>query len=164
MGLTNDIDLSDLAADSLYLDERIHSKGRWKINSATVGGDNFLQTVTGNLNGLPIRGLVGSHSNTSIANDSKVVTGPKLCICLMMTDIIQQVDQEDYETVLQWYEAFRQSYFKIDHFDLNDTVVLPHEVVSLTELWLNSTSYLLIGTLKCASVIYRRRSLAIHLK
>jgi len=69
--------------------------------------------------------------------------------------LIYQVD-EDYEVTQQWYEALRQSYFKIDYFDLNETIILPHEVTSLSELQLNFTSYLLVGTLKCTSIIYQR--------
>lgn len=73
--------------------------------------------------------------------------------------LIYQVD-EDYEVTQQWYEALRQSYFKIDYFDLNETIILPHEVTSLSELQLNFTSYLLVGTLKCTSIIYQRRYVA----
>ena len=62
-----------------------------------------------------------------------------------------------YDSALQWYDALRSSYFKIDHFDLNQTIGLQHEVTSLSELQLNSTSYLLIGTGHCSSFIYRRR-------
>ena len=69
VGLTNDIDLSDLAADALYLDEPIHSNGRWKMNTASIRGDNFLQAVDGKVNGFPIQRLI--NSATSV--DSQVI-------------------------------------------------------------------------------------------
>ena len=73
VGLTNDIDLSNMAAGALYLDGTINSKGNWKINTADVKGDNFLQSLSGNLNGLSIQQLVAAgNSNSSTINQSKV--------------------------------------------------------------------------------------------
>ena len=56
---------------------------------------------------------------------------------------------------MQWREALRHAYFKMDHLDLKQTIFLPHQVTALSELQLNGTSLLFVGT-RGGSMIYRR--------
>lgn len=66
-------------------------------------------------------------------------------------------EKHNYEVALQWYDALRYSFYKLDHLDLNQTITLPHQVTSLSELQVNGTSFLFIGT-RGGSMVYRRNS------
>lgn len=56
---------------------------------------------------------------------------------------------------MHWRNALRHAYFKLDHLDLNQTIFLPHQVTALSELQLNGTSFLFVGT-RGGSIVYRR--------
>ena len=65
VGLTNDIDIYDLSAEALYVDQPISTKGRWKMNQVFVRGENFLQTYEGSINGFPISRLIHPANSDS---------------------------------------------------------------------------------------------------
>lgn len=52
--LTNDINLTDLAARALYLDEPINTNGTWKMTKASVHGGSFLLPVEAKINQQPL--------------------------------------------------------------------------------------------------------------
>lgn len=50
VGLTNDIDLADLASRALYLDAPINTNAVWSLGNAIIHGGNFLLPVEAKIN------------------------------------------------------------------------------------------------------------------
>lgn len=50
VGLTNDIDLTDLASRALYLDAPINTNAVWSMENAMIHGGNFLLPVEAKIN------------------------------------------------------------------------------------------------------------------
>lgn len=63
------------------------------------------------------------------------------------------VDQKVYDVARHWYEALRTAYFKMDHLDLIQTIFLPHIATSLSEMVINGSSFLFIGT-RAGALVY----------
>lgn len=61
------------------------------------------------------------------------------------------------ERAEQWHEALRHCYFKLDHVDLNQTLFMPHQVTSVSQLqFFRNASLLFVGT-RAGSMVFRRR-------
>lgn len=60
------------------------------------------------------------------------------------------------EAATAWHEALRLAYFRMDHLDLDQTIFLPHQATSVSEMNINGTSFLLIGT-RAGALVYVRR-------
>jgi len=65
VGLTNDIDLADLASRALYLDAPINTNAVWSIGNAMIHGGNFLLPVEAKINDSPfnVGQLTGATSS-----------------------------------------------------------------------------------------------------
>lgn len=66
-------------------------------------------------------------------------------------------EQQIYNVAREWRNALRDAYFKMDHFELNQTIVLPHQVTALSEMESNGSSLLFIGT-RGGSMVYRKKA------
>lgn len=138
--LTNDIDLSDLAARTLYLDSPIETDAVWSMNKTFLLGESFLLPIEAKINEQPLN--VGQLTGEISFNEPR---------------ILKAEERNVYVAALQWHDALRHAYFKMDHLDLNQTIVLPHPVTALSEMYLNGTSILFVGT-SGGSMVYRRKS------
>lgn len=68
VGLTNDVDLADLAKRALYLDKPINTNGSWTVVKASVHGGSFLLPIEAKINERPssVGQLIGETDSNEI--------------------------------------------------------------------------------------------------
>ena len=79
VGLTNDIDLADLASRALYLDEPINTNAVWSMENAVLHGGNFLLPVEAKINDQPFN--IGQLTGSTSFNEPRILK-VKVCKCI----------------------------------------------------------------------------------
>lgn len=69
--LTNDIDLSDLAARTLYLDSPIETDAVWSMNKTFLLGESFLLPIEAKINEQPLN--VGQLTGEISFNEPRIL-------------------------------------------------------------------------------------------
>lgn len=69
--LTNDIDLSDLAARTLYLDSPIETDAVWSMNNTFLLGESFLLPIEAKINEQPLN--VGQLTGEISFNEPRIL-------------------------------------------------------------------------------------------
>ena len=69
----------------------------------------------------------------------------------------QVKDRRLFDVAKNWYDALRGAYFKLNYFEVNQTIDLRFPITSMLNIPLDDdTSVLLVGTQHCSSIIYSK--------